>query len=42
MQRTPLMQSLPGPLWPGVVVPDWVLSMVQIELLDIESELKLN
>ena len=24
--------SLPGPLWPGVVAPDRVLSMGQIEL----------
>ena len=23
---------LPGRLWPGVVAPDWVLSMDQIEL----------
>ena len=29
MQSTP---SLPGPLWPGVVAPDKVLSMGQIEL----------
>ena len=31
MQRTPLSQSLPGLLWPGVVAPDRVLSMSQIE-----------
>ena len=27
--------SLPGPLWPGVVLPDMVLSMGQVELFDI-------
>ena len=27
MQSTPLLPSLPGPLWPGVVVPDRALSM---------------
>ena len=27
MQSTPLLPSLPGPLWPGVVAPDRVLSM---------------
>ena len=32
MQSTPLLQSLPGPLWTGVVAPDRVLSMSQIEL----------
>ena len=32
MQSTPPLPSLPGPLWPGVVVPDRVLSMGQIEL----------
>ena len=26
------MGTLPGPLWPGVVVPDRFLSMGQIEL----------
>ena len=26
-----LLPSLPGPLWPGVVAPDTVLSMCQIE-----------
>ena len=34
MQITPSMTSLPGPLWPGVVAPDRVLSMGQIELFD--------
>ena len=28
----PSLQLLPGPLWPGVVAPDRVLSMGQIEL----------
>ena len=32
---TPLLPLLPGPLWPGVVAPDRVLSMCQIELFDI-------
>ena len=32
MQITPLSPSIPGPLWPGVVAPDSVLSMGQIEL----------
>ena len=31
----PLLPSLPDPLWPGVVAPDRVLSMGQIELFDI-------
>ena len=29
---TPLLPSLPGPLWPALVGPDRVLSMGQIEL----------
>ena len=33
MQSTPSFSLLPGPLWPEVVAPDWVLSMGQIELL---------
>ena len=32
MQSIPLLSSLPGLLWPGVVTPDCVLSMGQIEL----------
>ena len=32
MQRTPSLPSLPGPLWFGVVAPDRVLSMGQMEL----------
>ena len=31
----PLLPSLLGPIWPGVVAPDWVLFMGQIELFDI-------
>ena len=31
MQSTPLLPSLPGPLNPGKVAPDKVLSMGQIE-----------
>ena len=32
MQSTPSLPSLPGPLRPGVLAPDRVLSMGQIEL----------
>ena len=32
MWSTPSLPSLPGPLWSGVVAPDRVLSMSQIEL----------
>ena len=32
MRSTPLLSSRPGPLWPGVVAPDMVLSKGQIEL----------
>ena len=32
MQSTPSLPSLPGPLWPGVVEPDRVLAMSQIEV----------
>ena len=31
MWSTPSLPSLPGPLWPGVVAPDRVLSVGQIE-----------
>ena len=27
MRSTPSLPSIPGPLWPGVVAPHWVLSM---------------
>ena len=32
MRSTPLLPSLPGSLWPGVVAPDRVLSMDRMEL----------
>ena len=32
MWSTSLFPLLPGPLWPGVVAPDKVLSVGQIEL----------
>ena len=32
MRSTPLLPSLPGSLWPGVITPDRVLSTSQIEL----------
>ena len=32
MRSTPSLPSLPGPLWPGVVASDRVLSLGQIEL----------
>ena len=35
MLHTPLLPLLPGPLWPGVVAPDRVLFIGQIELFDI-------
>ena len=35
MQSTSSLPALPGPLWLGVVVPDRLLSMGQIELFDI-------
>ena len=35
MWSIPSLSSFPGPLWLGVVAPDRVLSMGQIELFDI-------
>ena len=32
MQSIPLLPLLPGPLWPGVVAPDGILSMGETEL----------
>ena len=32
MRSTPSLPSLPGPLWPGVVAPNRVIYMGQIEL----------
>ena len=37
MQNTLLLLLLPGPLLPGVVAPDRVLSIGQIELFDIKT-----
>ena len=42
MQSTPSSPPLPRPLWPGLVVPDWVLSMGQIEIELFEIELFLR
>ena len=44
MWSTPSLLLFPGPLWPGVVAPDRVLSMDQIELFDILNSVqaKLN
>ena len=39
MQSTSSLPSLPGPLWPVVLAPDRVLSMGQIEMFDILTEL---
>ena len=35
MLSTTLLPSLPGPLWPGEVASDSVLSIGQIELNDV-------
>ena len=40
MQSTPSLPVLPGSLWAGVVPPDRVLCMGQIELFDIQTECK--
>ena len=34
MQITPSLPLFPGPLWPGVLAPDRVLSMGEIKLFD--------
>ena len=39
-QSTPPLLLLPGPLGSGVVAPDRVLCMSQIELFDIETVYK--
>ena len=39
MPSTPSLSLFPGPLWPRVVTSDWVLSMGQIELFNIQTEL---
>ena len=36
------MPSLPGPFWPGVVAPDRILSMDQIEPFDYLKCVKLT
>ena len=40
MQSIPSLPSLPGPFKPGVVAPNRILSMGQIELFDIQTECK--
>ena len=40
MQTTLLLPSLPGPLWPGVVAPNRVPSMDQIELKSVLTEVQ--
>ena len=35
MQSTPSLPSFQGSLWPGVVAPDTILSMDQVEQFDI-------
>ena len=35
MWRTPLLPSFPGPLLSGVVAPDRVLSVGQIEIIGV-------
>ena len=42
MRSTPLSPLLPDPFLPGVVAPNRVLSIGQIELFDIETVLMLN
>ena len=37
MRITPSLPLLPDPLWPGVVAPDRVQTMVQIEMFVIKS-----
>ena len=32
LRSTPLLPSLPGPLWSGVISPHRILSMAQVEL----------
>ena len=42
MQSAPSMPLLPVPLWHGVIVPDRVLSMGQIEQFDHLNSLQKN
>ena len=41
MQSTPSLLLLPGPQWFGVVPPDTVLCMGEMEVFDILTECKL-
>ena len=41
MQRIPLLPSLLGSFWPGVVAPDRVLSIGQIEINCVLSKTEL-
>ena len=40
MQSTPSLPSFPSPIWLGVVAPDRVLSMGQIQLFEIQTMCK--
>ena len=40
MRSTPAVPLHPGAFWLGVVAPDRVLSMGEIELFDIKTEYK--
>ena len=42
MRSTPSLPLLQGPLWSGVVAPDKILSIGQIEEFDIQTVLTLN
>ena len=46
MRITPSLPLLPGPFWPGVVIPDrallWVKQMTYAELFEIELFLHLT
>ena len=37
IQSSNSLLLFPGPLWPGMVAPDRVLSMGQVELLNIKT-----
>ena len=38
MRSIPLLPSFPDPFGPGVVAPETILSMGQIELFDIQTK----
>ena len=42
MRSTPSLPSLPGPLWTGMVVPDRILFMSQIELFEYLNWVQTN